>query len=133
MTKRSAGTPRVSVKQWSPLGKHGDNSQEVLIDRPSCLDGDDTAYAYYADDSGLRPFIQPGNLIFLTRRRDPRENDMILIWKSEGKPLLRILSEITSNGLSVLASSRAPKAFQTEKISFDGIAEIAVVAMVQKI
>lgn len=101
--------------------------QEVVIDRPHSLEGDETAFAFYMPDN-LEPCFKAGTKMFATRRRDPAEGDIVLVTTKSGQSRVRYLVDMDETGLT-LTKGQSSKA--DEKLAFDDLSEIAIVAVIE--
>jgi transcriptional regulator with XRE-family HTH domain len=121
----------LKLKQvWSlPSAIHPVVKDDVLIECPFPLESDETAFAFYMPDSGLDPWLPPGTMMFGKKSRDPEEGDMVLVTDKSGRSKVRLLVAMNEKGMN-LTKCNPPQG--EEKIAFDDLAEVSVVAIVHK-
>jgi transcriptional regulator with XRE-family HTH domain len=103
--------------------------QEIVVDCPVPLLGDDTAFAFYMPDNALEPWIRAGTKMYATRRRDPAAGDWVLVTDEKGRSRVRLLLDIDEEGLSL---TRTHPVKEDEKIKFDDLKEWAIVVIVER-
>ncbi|MCC0000882.1 MAG: helix-turn-helix transcriptional regulator [Methylobacteriaceae bacterium] len=91
------------------------------------LAGDTTATAYFAPDSVFAPIVPAGALLYCTRSRDPKPDDLVVIVKKDGRSLVRNVVDLDSDGVSV---SKTVPASTEAVIGYDDIATIATVVAI---
>lgn len=96
------------------------------VRRPAQLEGDDTAFAFYAPDDALKPWVRAGTLIYATARREPTQHDLVLATDKAGRSRLRLLLESSDDEL-VFASPAAVGS--VERMPRTDLRRVAVVAM----
>jgi hypothetical protein len=96
-----------------------------MVGRPDFLEGDDTAYAVHVHDEALTPVIKSGCLLYVTKRRDPGNDDLVVLWPKGHQPIMRIFKEMHSRGIKVL-KGMVKNEFETYK--YDDLDEVAIVA-----
>jgi transcriptional regulator with XRE-family HTH domain len=111
--------------------RHRSAHQEVTVPIPPQLDGDDTAFAFYAPDNTMDPYIKVGTLMYASKRRDPLAGDFILVSDRNGRSRVRLLIDINEKGLHMTKSS--PASGSDEVMPFDDIEDLAIVAVIVKI
>lgn len=113
-----------------PMALHSTTRAEITLPAPIQLDGDQTAFAFYMPDSSLDPWLKAGTLLYATKRRDPVPGDIVLITDKAGRSRVRLLLQIDEQGIS-LSESMPPT--PNDKIGFDDLEDIAIVAVISKI
>jgi transcriptional regulator with XRE-family HTH domain len=98
--------------------------REGYVPAPPQLEGDETAFAFHMPDNSFGMWFKTGGLMYATKRRDPLPGDMVMITDKNGKTRVRLLMDITENGLK-LTKSMPEK--EDEVLAFDEISEIAIV------
>lgn len=121
---------RLPVKYVYSLPKslHHIYRKTVMVDRPSQLKGDETAFAFYLPDSGMEPFFAPGSLAYATKRRDVVKDDIVLLTRKNGCSMVRVLTRIDEDGLTVKTCGKS-----AETVPYDDVEDISVVAVLSKV
>ena len=104
---------------------------EVSVATPPQLEGDQTAFAFYAPDNTMDPYIKVGTLMYASKRRDPFAGDFILVSDRTGRSRVRLLIDINEKGLHMTKPSQQPGS--DEVMPFDDIEDLAIVAVIVKI
>jgi transcriptional regulator with XRE-family HTH domain len=97
---------------------------------PPQLEGDETAFAFHMPDSSLGAWVKTGQLMYATKQRDPVPGDLVVITDKNEKTRVRLLLDITENGLKL---SKSIPEKEDEAMPFDDIKDIAIVAMTCRI
>lgn len=124
--------PTVDVRHVSSLPKslHPVSRADIAVPCPPQLEGDESAFAFYMPDSALEPWWKAGSLMYATKRRDPVAGDLVLVTDSSGRSKVRLLMDIDEKGLTMTHSHPAK---EDERLGFDAIEDIAIVAVAVKI
>lgn len=112
-----------------PKSMHPSLKSEVSLPCPASLEGDDTAFAFYLPGTELEPWLRAGTLMFATQKRDPYAGDIVLITDKNGKSKVRLLLDITEQGLSLSKEHPTKKA---EIVKFDDLSDVAIVAVIER-
>lgn len=84
---------------------------------------DQSLAAFYMPDNTLSPWFKAGCLMYTSERREPVEGDLILLACKDGRSVVRLLTRINANSLS-LASARED---DSEEVGFGEVDRISVV------
>lgn len=135
--ERRVKSPRVSTVELrhvsslpASLQAAANAKREAYVAAPPQLEGDETAFAFHMPDDTFDPWIKSGALLFATKRRDPVKGDTIMITDKNGKTRVRLLMGMDEGGLSL---SKTMPAKEDEKMAFDDITDIAIVAIFVKL
>jgi hypothetical protein len=92
--KRLSGGPPVSSlpSALQAASRHRSARQDVTVPIPS-------AFAFYAPDNTMDPYIKVGTLMYASKRRDPLAGDFILVSDRNGRSRVRLLIDIHEKGL----------------------------------
>jgi transcriptional regulator with XRE-family HTH domain len=124
-TARSATVELRHVSSLPAALQSAANPQrEGYVPAPPQLEGDETAFAFHMPDNSFGMWFKTGGLMYATKRRDPLPGDMVMVTDKNGKTRVRLLMDITENGLK-LTKSMPEK--EDEILTFDQVAEIAIV------
>ena len=127
---RAARQPTVELRHVSSLPAALQSAasprRDGYVPAPPQLEGDETAFAFHMPDSSLGSWFKTGVLMYATKRRDPVPGDLIMITDKNEKTRVRLLLDITENGLKL---SKSIPEKEDETVQFEDIKEIAVVAM----
>jgi transcriptional regulator with XRE-family HTH domain len=104
--------------------------REGYVPAPPQLEGDETAFAFHMPDSSLGAWVKTGQLMYATKQRDPVPGDLVVITDKNEKTRVRLLLDITENGLKL---SKSIPEKEDEAMPFDDIKDIAIVAMTCRI
>lgn len=126
-------TPTVELRHVSSLPaalqSAASPKREGYVPAPPQLEGDETAYAFHMPDNTFDPWFKSGSLMFATKRRDPVAGDTVVITDKGGKSRVRLLMDITENGLKL---TKSHPAVEDEVLAFDDISDIAIVTVFVK-
>jgi transcriptional regulator with XRE-family HTH domain len=130
---RASRTPTVELRHVSSLPaalqSAANPKRDAYVPAPPQLEGDETAYAFHMPDNTLDPWFKSGSLMFATKRRDPVAGDTVVITDKGGKARVRVLMDITENGLKL---TKTIPATEDEVLAFDDIADIAIITIFVK-
>jgi transcriptional regulator with XRE-family HTH domain len=126
-SERFAQVPLKHVSSLpSSLQSASTPDRETFVHVPQQLENDETCFGFYMPDNSYDPWMKSGALMFATKRRDPAPGDVILITDKTGKSRIRVLMDINEDGLKL---SKSMPIKEDEKMGFDDIQEIAIVAV----
>lgn len=125
-------TKMVRVRNVSslPASLQPPPTDEVQVDCPSQLERDDTAFAFYMPDSAFEPILRSGTLMYATQRRNPNVGDLVFITKSDGRSMVRMVTDMGEDKISL---SRSASMNTDETINYSEIREIAIVAVIVRL
>jgi transcriptional regulator with XRE-family HTH domain len=124
--------PTVQLRHASSLPStlRSQAPQDVTVPCVPQLEGDETAFAFYAPDGALDPWVKAGTLMYATKRRDPMGGDLILVTDSEGRSRVRLLISIDEKGRT---TSKAYQPQGEDVVAFADVKDIAIVAVIVKL
>lgn len=100
--------------------------QEVIVNLPPQLEGDETVFAFHLPDDTLAPWAPAGTLAFATQKRDPKKDDVVVLTRGDGRSSVRVVVDVDARGVVV---SKSLPAKEDEIVPFKNISDIAVVTM----
>jgi transcriptional regulator with XRE-family HTH domain len=131
-TSSPAARPTVQLRHVSSLPStlRSQAPQDVTVPCAPQVEGDETAFAFYAPDGALDPWVKAGTLIYATKRRDPMGGDLVLVTDSQGRSRVRLLISIDEKGLT---TSKAYPPQGEDVVAFADVKDIAIVAVIVKL
>jgi transcriptional regulator with XRE-family HTH domain len=121
--------PRLKVRHVSTLPKalHPQSTEEVSVPCPPQLTDDATAFAFYLAESSFEPWFRAGSLVYVTKRRDPVEGDIILVTKKDGRSFVRLVTAITEKGIEL---AKGQPVVSDMTVPFDDLDDWALVSSI---
>ncbi|MGJ4945162.1 helix-turn-helix domain-containing protein [Bradyrhizobium sp. HKCCYLS1011] len=130
----AARTASVEFKHVSALPASlqaaASSRRDGYVPAPPQLDGDETGFAFHVPDDSFGLWLKAGSLCYGTKRRDPVAGDMILVTGKDGKSKVRLLTSIDEKGLVM---TKTMPAGDEERMAFEDVAEIAIVAVIVRL
>jgi transcriptional regulator with XRE-family HTH domain len=120
-----AAVPLSSVSGL-PATWRGQTTGSLFVPRPAQLEGDETVCAFRMPDGSLEPWIRSGDLLYVTRRREPIVGDLVLVTDVQDRSRVRLLSEIDHSALRL----RTAQSSDEEQMLFTDVKTISAVAVI---
>jgi transcriptional regulator with XRE-family HTH domain len=100
---------------------------EVYVDRPARYAMDDTAFAFYLPDSVFGPLLPSGSLLFASKARDPQAGDVLLLTRTDGRSMVRVVTAVNEAGVTVVNGD------ESVTVPFEEIEDFGVVSVMERI